>query len=104
MEEILDRIKRPLKSQGITHKQVAERLGVSSSAVTRWLNGSRPITFQYLLPLVELAGLSMETLFVKNQIDRVILERLRYCSDEEKRIFLRFLPTDKSPKVSPDSD
>ncbi len=89
------------KQQGLTQRQLAEKLGVTDKAVSRWETGSGLPDTALLKPLGDLLGVSVgellsgkniEPAHIREQTDEIILESLDY-SDEDlqlKRI-LRYL-------------
>lgn len=49
-----------IERKGLTHEQVAQALGVSRQAVTRWASGAAP-TLSNLRRLAELLGVSVSS-------------------------------------------
>ena len=54
-----------IERKGLTHEQVAQALGVSRQAVTRWASGAAP-TLSNLRRLAELLGVSVSLLTGEN--------------------------------------
>lgn len=76
--------------QGLTQDQVAKKLGVHESAVSRWEGGSRFPTGEDLLKLADLFRVSVDTLFGRGEqfapsgcvlLDQALLDRLEQAKD-----------------------
>lgn len=55
-------LSQALKDKGLTRREVARRLGVSASYVSRWLNGTRVPDVEQFEALIRLADVSADEL------------------------------------------
>lgn len=78
-----------IERKGLTHKQVAQALGVSRQAVTRWASGAAP-TLSNLRRLAELLGVSVSLLTGENIV--VIDEKGEPSSRVEETSDLVLIP------------
>ncbi len=58
-------IGKAIRFRGLTHDEIATRLGVSRQAVTRWASGKTP-TYENLIKLAKLLGVSVADLTGEN--------------------------------------
>ena len=56
---IADAIEDALKTQGMTQKELAERLGTSAAAVSRWLGGGHNFTLSTLAKISVVLGMPL---------------------------------------------
>ncbi len=49
-------------SLGLSHRAIAQDLGIGKSAVTRWLTGATEIPSRYVIPLADLLGVTADRL------------------------------------------
>ncbi len=81
------------KEQGLTQRELAERLSVSDKAVSKWERGLSLPDISLLLPLAELLGVSAPELlkgerlpehstFSKEDVERMMRETLRLSGEE----------------------
>lgn len=47
---------------GLSHRAIAQDLGVGKTAVTRWLTGATEIPSRYVVPLADLLGVTADRL------------------------------------------
>ena len=78
-----------IERKGLTHEQVAQALGVSRQAVTRWASGAAP-TLSNLRRLAELLGVSVSLLTGENIV--VIDEKGEPSSRVEETSDLVLIP------------
>ena len=83
------------KQQGLTQSQLAERIGVTDKAVSRWETGKGFPDVSLLQPLAEALGTSVTELLagepltaeeVARRSDSALLEALRYTGSMGKRV------------------
>lgn len=77
-----ERIKTCRRSSGLTQEQVAEAIGVSRQAVTKWENGRSAPSTENLFRLAELFGTSVDLLLNENDVS---------CSEDEEKDMFAFL-------------
>lgn len=85
--EIRDNVKRNLgyylSLRGISQKELAERLGVSQSAVTNWIKGKNSPDIEVVAEICDVLEISVSDLFGKeegenvNAAERKVLEQYR---------------------------
>ena len=56
---IADEIEDALKAKGMTQKELAERLGTSAAAVSRWLGGGHNFTLSTLAKISVVLGIPL---------------------------------------------
>jgi len=56
---IADQIEDALKANGMTQKELAERIGTSSAAVSRWLGGGHNFTLSTLAKISSVLGVPL---------------------------------------------
>lgn len=66
------RIAEQRRSKGLTQDDIAERLGVSAQAVSKWENDISYPDISLLVPLAELLGVSVDQLLAKKQADNAL--------------------------------
>ncbi len=74
-------VKKTCRELGITQKELAERIGVSQEALSRWSNGQKiPKTvetlFQALLKINRMSNIESELINFRNKLDNLILNQL----------------------------
>ena len=78
---------------GLTHKELADKLGVTDKAISQWETGKGLPDTSLLKPLAEILGVSVGELLsgkrmddsqIKSQADHIILESLSYEERQEK--------------------
>ncbi len=95
-------ISKSRKSKEITQEQLAEKLGVSKNAVSKWERGLNLPDASIMQDLCNTLEISLNELFageylkekdVKNQSEKNILEILKFNDDKSKkyRLFLLFI-------------
>jgi len=72
INEVTYKIERLMEIQGISKKQLAERLGVSKSTVSRILNGSRNMTLETLTKVAFALGCKPEV-----ELEPLIAEKFK---------------------------
>ena len=87
-------ISKSRKTKKITQEQLAEKLGVSKNAVSKWERGLNLPDASIMLELCNTLGISWNELFagehlkeqeVKNQSEKNILEILKFTNDKSKK-------------------
>jgi transcriptional regulator with XRE-family HTH domain len=58
-----ERLRRETKRAGLTARELAEQIGVTESAVSRWLAGSREIGDDHRIALARALGIPVLALF-----------------------------------------
>ena len=56
---IADQINDALKANGMTQKELAERIGTSAAAVSRWLSGGHNFTLSTLAKISAVLGVPL---------------------------------------------
>ena len=60
----LDRLLRKIRRErGVTQVQLAERLGLPQSAISKYENGERPLLFEEVVNVTEAVGMRQQTFF-----------------------------------------
>jgi transcriptional regulator with XRE-family HTH domain len=109
MEKALKELKEILKQKKIRQRTIAERFGVHRTTITKWLNGTRPVTLQNLRIIAEdIAGISLSALFQHNKTISLICTHLERLTEEQQQLFLSLLsgaqPALRLPDISKNSD
>ena len=71
MKNIGNNIKQLRQQKKMTQKQVAERLGVSYQAISKWENSINAPDIALLPEIAELFGVSIDVLFSDNIMERL---------------------------------
>lgn len=80
---------------GLSQAELAERLGVSAQAVSKWETAAALPDVELLLELSKLYGVSVNELLENNSL----LERIANCSFEEKGGVAYFVPPETDPEI-----
>lgn len=104
--EIGARIKRLRLGNSMTQEQLAQKLGVSAQAISKWESGTNMPDIQILPDLAVIFGVSIDELFAMTQESRMErienqLENVRFLSSEEFRQSEQFL---KDCREKPDCE
>ena len=75
-----EQIREHRKKAGLTQEQVANRLGVSTPAVSKWENGSTYPDITLLAPLARLLKIDLNTLFTFHE-DLSRQEMASFCNE-----------------------
>lgn len=102
-----DKIKELRKSRGITQEQLAEAIGISFQAVSKWENHIALPDITLIPALANYFGITCDELFgmnlmeTKAQIEAICAEAVKYreCDPEKSRMIL-----EKGLKQYPDND
>ncbi len=94
--EIGTRIKTLRLSNSLTQEQLAQKLGVSAQAVSKWESGTNMPDIQMLPDLAVIFGVSIDELFAMTEESRMErienqMENVRFLSSEEFRRSEQFL-------------
>lgn len=93
MKEIVDKIVREMKNQGITAKKLEEDTQIGVNTIAVWKRGTQP-TVEKLIKVIKYLGISADTLFEINTDNRTsdekALEELRYM----RKVFNLILDSD----------
>jgi transcriptional regulator with XRE-family HTH domain len=102
MFTIGDRIRKLLKARGKTIKELADYLGITTTAIYYLLNGATALSFERALQICQFLGISLEELaeedkilarnpggkplidLIREEVDRVIEERLKLEGEARK--------------------
>lgn len=108
------KLRARLEARGVTPRDLAGRLGVTTGAVSHWLTGKREPSIETIRTMVSLAGMTLDELFQepdkflvasKDEIEVVeLLRDLTPQNAEAARTMLRALaqkPADPSDKNTP---
>lgn len=74
-------IKASVKVQGLTHSELAKRLGVSEPTVKRWLRGEG-ISIQQWLKLIDTTGIRFSD--IASALDEPSIEQFEYSEKQER--------------------
>lgn len=84
-------IARCRKEKNLTQMQLAELLGITNQAVSKWENGRGMPEVSLLQPLCKVLGISLNELFRESIYQR------RNTKEKRKKIFPNFLKKNKLP-------
>ena len=102
MFTIGDRIRKLLKARGKTIKELADYLGITTTAIYYLLNGATALSFERALQICQFLGIGLEELaeedkilarnpggkplidLIREEVDRVIEERLKLEGEARK--------------------
>lgn len=99
LQTLADHIKTAIKASDFTPAEVAKQLGVSKSAVSRWMNGGRTPTMQNLVDLADLLGLEARDLWEgptaipATPEQRAMLEKMAQLTPTQQQAFLAMADT-----------
>jgi GTP pyrophosphokinase len=83
IEKIGTKIAEERKKQGFTQEQLAEALGVSAQAVSKWENGWNLPDIENLNRLAELLGMPLQSIFSDSDVDADFVYRGRLFNEEK---------------------
>ena len=100
-------VKRLREAKGITQSQLAEEIGVSSKAVSKWENGTTTPDIQLLPEISVLFGVSIDELFSvtdESRLDRIanMIDNVHFITDKdfaESENFLKEKARDENKKA-----
>ena len=87
-------IARCRKEKNLTQMQLAETLGITNQAVSKWENGRGMPDMSLLQPLCDVLGISLNELF------RESIYQQRNTKEKQRRIFPSFFKKNKLPILS----
>lgn len=79
-----------LKRSGMTQKQLAEKLGISPSAVTNWVKGKNSPDLEYIAIMCDIFHLSISDLLYSDQTKKAPTEELSESDFEKQRLLHNF--------------
>ncbi len=90
-----EKIKKLRKNQGLTQEQLAEQLGVTAQAISKWENGSNMPDITLLTDIADCFGVTVDDLLRDNKSipvfrldEYVMTDEFKAMSDEEKLDYL----------------
>ncbi len=84
--ELKDRIKKLRKDCGLSQEKVAEYMGVSRQAVTKWENGQSAPSTENLLKLAALFGTTVDMLMSDKDKDHDLVQQVfQLCLKEKEK-------------------
>lgn len=88
--DIIKHLKTYMRENGISQRQLADKLGVSESAVSRYLAYQRIPNNNILLKIEKIIGISTISIFdkdiasTKRQIEQLIRENIKHYTPQER--------------------
>lgn len=96
---LAEKIRRLVQASDFTQTEIADRLGVDKSAVSRWIKGERTPTMKNLIDLADLLQVEMTELWVGAEAvpatpeQKAMLGRMADLSPEQQQALLALAAT-----------
>lgn len=71
--------------RGVTHRELAERIGVNEVTLSRYLNGERKVQLSPFMSMCKVLDISPESLFKTYTYARLEQRVIRYRKQHEKK-------------------